>query len=160
MRSISHWRARHLLGAWVVYWVALAVVALWTPITLGWRLSRLPDGHGSASFGVGDGAVTARMVEDGVTRWSGTMPFTTLVLWLTVPPLLLWLVWVARRPAPSVRHEPVSTPELPPPNVPEHEVSARETTRERVRLTITSVIVHRTVDRPRRQFPRRSTRRV
>ncbi|MBV9880770.1 MAG: hypothetical protein JO180_09765 [Gemmatirosa sp.] len=129
MWSISRWRARHLFAAWIAYWVVLAAVRLGRPALLALRLVNTPEGHGNASIsgGFDGGQLKVTMIQNGVTQWVGATSFGTLALWLTVPPLLLWLVWLMRRPAPV----PTRPPELPGPGLPTG--AARESTRDSIR---------------------------
>ena len=95
MTLFRRWRVHHLLLAWGAYWVGLILVTLWPAILAGWRLSKQPDGHGSAAANMGDGILTANIVDSGRTAWSGSISFLSLVLLVTVPPLVLWLIWLA-----------------------------------------------------------------
>ena len=109
--SLRHWRARHLLAAWSAYWVGLVLVTLGEPLRLMWRLTRVPDNHGSFSANFGDGLLKLTIVEGGRTVWSGATEPGTAIAWLAGPPLLLWLLWLvlrSRAPAegPSVRQAP------------------------------------------------------
>jgi len=70
------------------------MVILGPALAAGWRLSR-PGQHGSASFGVADGLISAAIVEGEKTLWSGSMTIVHLAMLATIPPLLLWLVWLA-----------------------------------------------------------------
>ena len=94
MISLRRWRPRHLLFAWCAYWTGLVLVALWPAIAAAWRISR-PGAHGSASAGFGDGVLTATISDAGQTMWTGSISFLSLSLLLTIPPLLLWLAWLA-----------------------------------------------------------------
>ncbi|HEU4629769.1 MAG TPA: hypothetical protein VFS08_08475 [Gemmatimonadaceae bacterium] len=98
--TLGRWRPRHLLLAWGGYWLTLALVVLGRPALLGWRLTHGSDTHGTISAGFENAVVRLTIVEDGLTRWSGSTHLLTMALWLTVPPLLLWLVWLLlqRRP--------------------------------------------------------------
>jgi hypothetical protein len=71
------------------------LVALWPAITALWRMSR-PGRHGSVSAGFGDGVLTATISDAGQTMWSGSISFLMLSLLVAIPPLLLWLAWLAR----------------------------------------------------------------
>ncbi|HEV7839890.1 MAG TPA: hypothetical protein VGO75_17595 [Gemmatimonadaceae bacterium] len=93
--STRRWRPSHLLAAWSAYWIGLALVTLWPAIAAGWRMSRQPQGHGSVTGGFGDGIVSATITESGRTTWSGSVSFLTLTLLVTIPPLLLWILWLA-----------------------------------------------------------------
>ena len=101
MLPVRRWRATHLLGAWILYWVALAAVVLWRPALVAWRISRLPAGHSNAGLSFGDGGFDLKMVADGATAYQGRASYGEVVLWLVVPPLLLFLVWLALRPRPG-----------------------------------------------------------
>lgn len=94
--SLRRWRPRHLLLAWIAYWVGLAAVTLGPIIPVIARAtSANSKGNISASFG--DQGLSLTILTDGVTAWSGTASFASIALWIVGPPLLLWLVWFARR---------------------------------------------------------------
>lgn len=99
MLSIRRWHAAHLFGAWVAYWVLLVLVALGRPLLLVRRIAALPEGRSSASASFGNGGFDARMIADGATLWHGHASYGAVVLWVVLPPLLLWLLWVALRPS-------------------------------------------------------------
>ncbi|HET9776113.1 MAG TPA: hypothetical protein VFP77_06070 [Gemmatimonadaceae bacterium] len=87
------WRPWHLLLAWCVYWAGLALVKLGPAIATGWRISR-PGHTGSVNASITDGIVSANLIEAGRTVWTGSIPFSHLVLLVAVPPLVIWLVWL------------------------------------------------------------------
>jgi hypothetical protein len=87
------WRPRHLLVAWFAYWVGFILVTLGPGLLVLWRVTR-PDGHGSANASMGDGVLSANVVESGRTVWAGSIPVLNLVLLLCLPPLAMWIVWV------------------------------------------------------------------
>ena len=70
-------------------------------IAASWRATRLPEGHGSIDAGFGDGTLHFTVLQDGVKTWAGTTSFTTALLWLIGPPLLLWLLWLIVRERPG-----------------------------------------------------------
>jgi len=41
-----------------------------------------------------DGTVSANLIEAGRTVWTGSMPFSHLVLLVAVPPLVIWVIWL------------------------------------------------------------------
>ena len=88
------WRPRHLLLGWLVYWVALVAVTLAPAIAAIVRMSREANGQGGVSAAFGDGLMTLTVSQKGVTTYTGSMSFLSLVLLLAVPPLILWLVWL------------------------------------------------------------------
>jgi hypothetical protein len=89
------WRPRNLLLAWCAYWVALIVIRLGPAIAIGWRMSQHPGSKGSAAINFGNGVFSGTISEAGRASWTGSISFLTLVLLVGVPPLLLWLVWLA-----------------------------------------------------------------
>jgi len=100
--SLSGWRAKHLLGAWAVYWIGLVLVKLGTGLAAALRVMNAPEGHGKIDVSMKDGIFTANVVGD-VVHWTGSASFMSIVLWLCGPPLLLWLLWLVTRRAPAAR---------------------------------------------------------
>lgn len=98
--SISRWRPAHLFASWIVYWIALAAVAL-GPVALPIFRATRDNAKGEISANVADGVLSLIVKESGVTTWSGSVHLLTATLWLAVPPLILWLVWAATRRAPA-----------------------------------------------------------
>ena len=89
---LRRWRPWHLLLAWSVYWVALIVLKLGPAIAAGWRISR-PGRHGSVSMSVTNGILSANLIEDARTVWSGASSLSHVALLAALPPLLIWMVW-------------------------------------------------------------------
>jgi hypothetical protein len=110
MLSLRRWRAPHLLGAWIAYWVLLALVALGKPLTLMRQVGALPKGRSSANLGFGDQGFTGKIVADGATLWETNVPVGTVVAWIVIPPLLVWVAWLLSRPRPT----PVQPDDRPP----------------------------------------------
>ena len=101
---LRRWRARHLLVAWIVYWVALLVVSVHSALGAAARALAAPDGHGSISASVDDGNFILKITTEGQT-WTGTTSLTAMALWFAGPPLALFLVWLATRRAPVVERD-------------------------------------------------------
>jgi hypothetical protein len=81
------WRPRiwHLLASWLLYWIALFLVAFRRPLLTWWRVTRNPQGHGTASF-----------------EFSGSP--VTVALYVLGPPALFWACWLfLRSRAPASR---------------------------------------------------------
>jgi hypothetical protein len=108
---IGTWRPAHLLVAWCAYWLALALWALGPMLPTLWRVTR-PGAHGGVSVSAGDGAARLIVTEGAATVWTGQVALGTLALWVTVPPLILWLFWLRaqRRPAAHQAGEPRGRP--------------------------------------------------
>ena len=96
--SLRHWRPRHLLLAWVAYWLVALAVALGPALASIWRVTSDPDAHGSVNAGVTDGIFTLSVSEPSGVVWQGSASLMSIVLWFAVPPLLLFLLWLAARP--------------------------------------------------------------
>ena len=104
--SLSRWRAKHLLGAWAVYWIGLIAVKLGAGIAAALRVMNAPTSeHGSINAGMGEGAFNVTVTGNGV-HWTGSASVMSVVLWLCGPPLLLWLLWLVTRRAPVPAREP------------------------------------------------------
>jgi len=102
--SLSRWKATHLLGAWAVYWIALVLVKLGPGIASAVRVINGPKEHGSINVSMNDGTFVAKVIGDGV-QWTGSASLMSIVLWLCGPPLLLWLLWLVTRRAPTPARE-------------------------------------------------------
>ena len=102
MGLLRRWRAKHLLLAWVVYWVLLLIVGLSPALSLVVRALSAPKGLGSISANVGNG-VASLTVSSTAQTWTGSVSLTALAFWIAGPPLLLWLLWLVtrREPAPE-----------------------------------------------------------
>lgn len=96
--SPSRWRPRQLILACGGYWAALALTVLARPAMTFLRLYHGPRGQLSVSAALGDAALRLSIARDGVTAWTGSARPLTIALWIAGPPLLLWLIWLARHP--------------------------------------------------------------
>ncbi len=96
---MSSWKPRHLLAAWSAYWAGLALAAL-GPAALAILRVTVPEGaKGSVSANVGDAGLQIVVKAGEVTTWIGQASLVSIALWVAAPPLLLWLAWLATRPA-------------------------------------------------------------
>jgi hypothetical protein len=102
--SLSRWKATHLLGAWAVYWIGLVAVKLGSGIVAALRVMNAAQEHGNINVSMNDGVLSAKVNGDGVL-WTGSSSLMSIVLWLCGPPLLLWLLWLVTRRAPTAARE-------------------------------------------------------
>jgi hypothetical protein len=58
-------------------------------------MSQQTGGHGSVNASMNNGILSANIIEGGQTTWAGSISVLTLAFLLAVPPLLLWLAWLA-----------------------------------------------------------------
>ena len=96
--SLRHWRPRHLLAAWITYWVVALLVALGFGVAAIWRVTTNPDAHGSIAAGVTDGIFSMSVSDSTGVVWQGSASVMSIFLWFAGPPLLLFLLWLAVRP--------------------------------------------------------------
>jgi hypothetical protein len=96
---LSRWKPRHLLAAWSAYWVGLVAVTLGPAIVSIVRVAAPADAKADVAANYGDGALHLVVNANGAPLFSGTATVVTIALWLSVPPLLLWLAWAVARPA-------------------------------------------------------------
>jgi hypothetical protein len=110
--DIRRWNVRHLVSASAAYWAGLAAVTL-APFTIAVAsVARLSGNRGSATGSLGDAGVTLTALKDGVPIYTGTTPLLHVALWIAVPPLALWLVWLAMRPSRADADAPRASPSL------------------------------------------------
>ncbi|MCU0647642.1 MAG: hypothetical protein MUF00_06585 [Gemmatimonadaceae bacterium] len=97
MRAIGKWRPKQLFQAWGVYWAGLAAVSLPAPVIAMWRAYRAPEGvHGSITGGATQSELSLKVILDGASIYERTVGLLPLSLWLTVPPIVLTLLWMWR----------------------------------------------------------------
>lgn len=94
--SLSRWRPAHLFLSWLVYWVALLAVTLGPAIPATLRATA-PKAHGEISASFGSSVWSLIIRRSGQLLWSGSVHTVTAALWIAIPPLILWLLWLAGR---------------------------------------------------------------
>ena len=110
--SLGWWRPRHLVGMWSAYWAALAAATLGPVVPIVWRVTR-PGEHGTVGATVDDEGVRLTIQRGAETAWTGAAGLGEIALWLAVPPLLLWAVWLFSRPrTPPAVAPPAADPAL------------------------------------------------
>ena len=98
--KISTWRPKHLLISWCVYWVLLVLVIFARAIPVLIQASK-PDFKGDASLSYGKGVISFVIKQagapDGVMMdGSFTTRVTAVLVAATIPPLLIWGLWLWR----------------------------------------------------------------
>ena len=104
--SPRRWRAQHLLGAWIVYWLALAAVTLGPAARAVWRMRGAPKNTASAALNLNNGMFHGTVKALGGTTWEGTATSGSVLLALVGPPLVLWVLWLLLRPRGGVAGGP------------------------------------------------------
>lgn len=107
--SIRRWKPAQLLLGWGVYWAGLIGVKLGPAIRASWRATSLPEGHGNISASFDNTTLSYTVIEDGVKTITASAPMSTVLLWVVVPPLALWLVWLFVRERPNGREPSIGS---------------------------------------------------
>ena len=97
MLSLRRWRPGHLLASWGAYWAGLAGATLGPLALRAYRVTQLPDGHGTISVSFDNGLMVFKVAELGANTFVASMPFSVAIMWIVGPPLALWLLWLAVR---------------------------------------------------------------
>lgn len=96
--SLSRWRPVHLLLGWCAYWTALLVVCLGPAVPAILRATA-PNAKGEINVSLGDAGLALTVKEAGRLTWSNTVHALTAALWVGIPPLILWALWLRARSA-------------------------------------------------------------
>lgn len=96
MSFLSRWRPYQLLLAWAGYWVLLLLSSLGPAIPAILSATR-DDTHGEINASVSDTVLSFTVKELGKVTWTGSVHFLTAALWIAIPPLALWLLWMRAR---------------------------------------------------------------
>src|SRR5436189_5434050 len=88
-----------LIASWSLYWLLLIGVKAGPAIAAILRATRGagPQGSNSVNLSYGDGGFTLTATRLGETLYQGSISTLSLVLWIGVPPLLLWVAWAVLR---------------------------------------------------------------
>jgi hypothetical protein len=100
MLSLRRWRASHLLWTWTAYWLVLVTVTLGPLVRAAWRVTRPGHSHGTVLASFGDGVLRTVVTStgEGAQTVTASTHLGPLAFWVAVPPLLLWVLWLASRP--------------------------------------------------------------
>ncbi|MDB4883855.1 MAG: hypothetical protein JWL95_2621 [Gemmatimonadetes bacterium] len=104
VRALGRWRTRHLLVAWVAYWIVLLTVVVRPALLTALKALSAPDGHGSMSANVANSVLSFTVKTDALS-YTGSASLTSIALWIAGPPLALWMLWLATRPRPVAARE-------------------------------------------------------
>lgn len=100
MFRLDRWKVGALLGTWVGYWVALVGVSLGPGIVAAWRLTHQSGSRGSMFASVDNGRLLINVNDVAIASgvWHFNAAIATVLAWIAVPPLALWLLWLVSRP--------------------------------------------------------------
>ena len=105
MNFLRRWKAKHLLLAWIVYWVALMAVGLHSALGIALRALTAASGHGTIGASVDNNNFVLKVTTDSQS-YVGTTSLMTALIWFAGPPLLLFLLWLVTRRAPAAARDP------------------------------------------------------
>lgn len=95
--SPRNWGTSTLLLSWCAYWVALGVATLRPALESIAHVSR-SGVHRGAVVSLNGGLINLTVYRSDGPAWTDAVHFTTLVMWVFGPPLLLWVLWAVTRP--------------------------------------------------------------
>ncbi|HEY2375654.1 MAG TPA: hypothetical protein VGH98_06725 [Gemmatimonadaceae bacterium] len=107
--SLSRWRPAQLFLSWAAYWTALVLVSVGPAVPAILRATA-PKGKGEINVSFGDGAFVLIVKEMGRITWSGSVHTLTAALWIGVPPLILWALWLRARSRSALNAPASSSP--------------------------------------------------
>lgn len=94
--SLSRWRPVHLLIGWGAYWAALLIATLGPAVPAILSATR-DDTHGEINASFGNSVLSLTVKELAKVTWYGSVHVFTAALWIGIPPLVLWLLWLRAR---------------------------------------------------------------
>jgi hypothetical protein len=97
MNFLARWRPYHLLLAWGTYWIVLLAFAVGPAIPAILRATRSEDNHGEISASFSNTVLNFVVREMGQITWTGSVHLLAAALWVAVPPLVLWALWLRAR---------------------------------------------------------------
>jgi hypothetical protein len=107
--SLSRCRPYHLLLAWGAYWLALLVAALGPAVPAILRATRGEGNLGEINASFSNTVLSFTVKEMGQITWTGSVHALTAALWIGVPPLILWMLWLRARAPAGDEARPVRT---------------------------------------------------
>jgi len=92
-------RLSTLIASWILYWLLLIGIKGGPAIGAIWRATRAggPEGSSSVNASFGDGGITLDVTRLGQSVYHGAISTLSLVLWIGIPPLVLWVAWAVLR---------------------------------------------------------------
>jgi hypothetical protein len=97
MSFLSRWRPYQLLLAWTAYWVVLLAATLGPALPAILRATNAGGNHGEINASFSSTVLSFTVKEMGQITWTGSVHFLTAALWVAIPPLVLWVLWLRAR---------------------------------------------------------------
>ena len=103
MSFLARWRPYQLLLAWTAYWVLLLAATLGPALPAILRATSGKGNHGEINASFGDAGFSLAVKEMDRVTWSGSIHLLPAALWVALPPLALWILWLRARSRPTPR---------------------------------------------------------
>lgn len=98
MSLLRRLRPRHLLSLWIGWWIVLVGSWIIPALPAIQRVRSAPKDASHLTIGINGDFITGRALLHDQVLWDSQIGFTAFLLWVSVPPLLLFLAWLAARP--------------------------------------------------------------
>ena len=98
---LARWRPGHVIAAWVVYWIGLAAVTLTPAILAVTRASSAPKNAANVSVSFDSTVLRITVTELGKVMYAASASPGQIALWVGVPPLALYALWLFTRRRPG-----------------------------------------------------------
>lgn len=124
---LARWRPGQVIAAWVVYWIGLLVVTLTPTILALTRASSSPKDTANATVGFANTVLKVTVTQLGKTTYVASASLGEMALWLGVPPLALYALWLFTRRRPGATRQSLGEgglDSMPPSDAPEADRSS------------------------------------
>lgn len=99
MKSLfARWRPGHVITAWVAYWIGLAGVTLTPTILAIIRAASAPKDTANVGASMSNSVLTITVSQFGKVTHTGSASLLQIALWVGLPPLALYALWMFTRP--------------------------------------------------------------
>jgi len=98
---LARWRPAHVVTAWVVYWIGLAAVTLTPTILAISRAASAPKDTANVSVSMANTVLKITVTMSGRVAHEATASLGQMALWIGVPPLALYALWLFTRRRPG-----------------------------------------------------------
>ena len=119
---LARWRPGHVVTAWVIYWIGLAAVTLTPTILAISRVTGAPKDTANVSASFTNTLLKITVTQFGKVTYEASASLGQMALWIGVPPLALYALWLFTRRRPGGAPAALGTPDadaLPRPGAPD-----------------------------------------
>jgi len=123
MRALlARWRPGHVVAAWFAYWIGLAGVTLTPTVRAIVHATSAPSNTSNVSASFNNATLSVTVSQLGKVTHVAAASLGEIALWVGLPPLILYGVWMftrPRRPAEPAALGESAPDALPRPDVPQ-----------------------------------------